>query len=167
MARKFRGSEEVKVDAKGRVSIPARFRRVFEAADPDWKPGERPQLVIVYGPKDWTHLRLYTMDAINEIDDEISRMRRGSPERTLLETIMNGYADEAEIDGDGRLVLPARLREKIGLTDTIFFLASGDHIRAWATETYRKEEESMLRQVPDFDLSGDPLALLSRDEARV
>ena len=47
MARRFRGSEEVKVDAKGRVSIPARFRRVFEASDPDFEPGKRAQMVVI------------------------------------------------------------------------------------------------------------------------
>ena len=52
LARRFRGSEEVKVDAKGRVSIPAKFRRVFESCDPDWETGRRPQLVIVYGRED-------------------------------------------------------------------------------------------------------------------
>ena len=64
LARRFRGSEEVKVDAKGRVSIPAKFRRVFESADPDFDSARnRAQLVVVYGFADWTHLRLYTMQA--------------------------------------------------------------------------------------------------------
>ena len=98
VARRFRGSEEVKVDAKGRVSIPAKFRRVFESADPDFPSRNRAQLVVVYGFADWTHLRLYTMEAIEEIDEGISRMPRGSAERSYLETLMNGLSDEAEID---------------------------------------------------------------------
>ena len=106
MARRFRGSEEVKVDAKGRVSIPAKFRRVFESCDPDWDTGKRAQLVIVYGTRDWNYLQLFTMTAMEEIEDGISRMPRGSAARNLLENIYQGHADEAEIDGDGRLVLP-------------------------------------------------------------
>ena len=105
LARRFRGSEEVKVDAKGRVSIPAKFRRVFEASDPDYAQGKRAQLVVVYGFADWTHLRLYTIEAIDEIDQGISRMPRGSSERSYLETLMNGLSEEAEIDADGRLVI--------------------------------------------------------------
>ncbi|MGB5868767.1 MAG: hypothetical protein WBH04_01090, partial [Albidovulum sp.] len=55
VARRFRGSDTYKVDAKGRVSIPAPFRRVIESSDPDWKEGLRPNIVIVYGGKhqDW------------------------------------------------------------------------------------------------------------------
>lgn len=163
MARKFRGSEDLKVDAKGRVSIPARFRRVFEAADAEFGPGKRAQLVIVYGPEEWRHLRLYTMEAIAEVDEEISRMPRGSDEREVLEKIMNGYADGAEIDNDGRLVLPLKLREKLGLTDAAFLIASGDYMKLWEPGHYREQERESIARVPGFDLSrDDPMKLASR-----
>jgi len=45
----FRGESVHKVDSKGRVSIPALFRRVLEAADPDWTDGLQPNVVVVYG----------------------------------------------------------------------------------------------------------------------
>ena len=47
--RRFRGEGLKKVDSKGRVSIPARFRRVIESCDPGWTDGLQPELVIVYG----------------------------------------------------------------------------------------------------------------------
>ena len=68
MARRFRGSETFKVDAKGRVSIPASFRRVIEACDPNWTAGSRPNIVIVYGGADRSFLEVYTMEAIEEIE---------------------------------------------------------------------------------------------------
>lgn len=165
MARTFRGSEEVKVDAKGRVSIPAKFRRVFEQCDPDWQPGSRPQLVIVYGSRKQNHLRLFTMEAIEEIDRGIARMRRGSPERTVLETMMNGQSEEAEIDNDGRLLLPLKLREKIGLDDRAFFMASGDYLKVWKPEIYDEEEEQLEALIPDFEPGADPLSLLDPQPA--
>ena len=90
MARRFRGSETFKVDAKGRVSIPAPFRRVIEESDPDWRDGLRPNIVIVYGDdrQDW--LEVYTMRATHEIDEQIEDMQRGSVERLLLEERMYG-----------------------------------------------------------------------------
>ncbi|MBV0890703.1 division/cell wall cluster transcriptional repressor MraZ [Paracoccus sp. Z118] len=165
MARRFRGSEEVKVDAKGRLSIPAKFRRVFESCDPDWETGKRPQMVIVYGFDDWTHLRLFTIEAIDEIDESISRMPRGSAERTYLETLMNGLSEEAEIDGDGRLVLPHRLREKIGLDDRAFFMASGDYLKVSTPETHEAELQSIAAMVPELAPGADPLSLLPAPEA--
>lgn len=162
MARsRFRGSEEVKVDAKGRVSIPAKFRRVFEACDDEWSAGKRPQLVIVHGTRDWNYLRLYTMQAMQEIDDQISALPRGSAERNLLENIYSGLADEAEIDGDGRLVLPQKLREKIGLTDSAFFISAGDSLKVWSPAAYAADESALEDRVPNFEPGADPLSLLA------
>lgn len=161
MARRFRGSEEVKVDAKGRVSIPAKFRRVFESCDPDWDTGKRAQLVIVYGTRDWNYLQLFTMTAMEEIEDGISRMPRGSAARNLLENIYQGHADEAEIDADGRLVLPQKLREKIGLTDSAFFISAGDSLKVWNPAAYADEERRLEELVPEFEPGADPLSLLT------
>lgn len=162
MARRFRGSEEVKVDAKGRVSIPAKFRRVFEASDPEWETGKRPQLVIVYGTESWKHLQLFTLEAIEEVDDQISRLQRGSAARNLLENIYHGHAEEADIDGDGRLVLPQKLREKIGLSDSAFFIAAGDYLKVWSPENYKEEERQLEERVPEFEPGADPLSLLAQ-----
>ena len=43
--RRFRGEGLNKVDSKGRVSIPALFRRVIESCDPGWTDGLQPELV--------------------------------------------------------------------------------------------------------------------------
>lgn len=150
----------MRIDAKGRMSIPAKFRRVFEACDPAFPDRGRPQLVIVYGRADWQHLELYTMEAIDEIDASIDRMQRGSPERRLLESIMHGASEEAEIDSDGRLVLPQKLREKIGLDDRAHFVASGDYLKVWRPETYADEGQDIEDFVATLEPGFDPRALL-------
>src|SRR5690606_6673285 len=98
VARRFRGSDTFKVDAKGRVSIPAPFRRVIEASDPDWREGLRANIVIVYGNDRQNWLEVYTMRAIEEIDEQIEDMQRGSPERLMLEERMYGQSVETQID---------------------------------------------------------------------
>lgn len=165
MARRFRGSEEVKVDAKGRVSIPAKFRRVFESADPEWETGKRPQLVIVFGTRDWNYLQLFTIDAIDEIDDRIAELDRGSPRRNYLEHIYHGHSEETEIDGDGRLVLPQKLRDKIGLTDSAVFISGGDNLKVWSPANYEEEERALEARVPELEPGADPLSLLSQTSA--
>ena len=165
MARRFRGESQHKVDTKGRVSIPALFRRVLEAGDPDWTEGLRPQLVIVYGDHRRKYLECYTIEAIDEVDAKISKMPRGSIERRMLERMIHGQSFPTEVDGDGRLVLPQKLREKIGLQDEAFFIASGDTFQIWKPETYETEEasktEKWLDELPD---DFDPLTLLDRAE---
>ena len=165
MARRFRGESQHKVDSKGRVSIPALFRRVLEAGDPDWTEGLRPQLVIVYGDHRRKYLECYTIEAIDKVDARIDALPRGSQKRRMLERMMHGQSFPTEVDGDGRLVLPQKLREKIGLDDEAFFIASGDTFQIWKPETYESEElaktEEVLDALPD---DFDPLTWLDEAE---
>lgn len=161
MARRFRGSETYKVDAKGRVSIPAAFRRVIEVSDPDWHEGLRPNIVIVYGNERQSWLEVYTMRAIEEIDGQIESMQRGSPERLLLEERMYGQSFEAQVDEDGRLVLPQKYREKIGLAGEAFFISAGDYFNIWKPETYHEQTGARSRRLADsYPDDFDPRSLL-------
>ncbi|WP_090523950.1 division/cell wall cluster transcriptional repressor MraZ [Paracoccus isoporae] len=166
MARKFRGSEEVKVDGKGRMSIPARFRRIFEAGDPDWKPSDRTRLIVVYGPESWKKLEFYTVEAADRIDREIDALPRGSQQRLWLETLMNGTATEAEIDTDGRLVLPQKLRDKVGLESEAFFTSKGDFIEVWNPGNYSEASGTLQEFMAQFPADFDPRSFLSAGPAQ-
>ena len=109
------------MDTKGRVSIPASFRRVLEASDPNWQPGGNPELVIVYGDHRRKYLECYTMQAIDEVDAKIDALPRGSMERKMLQRMFHGQSFPTNVDETGRLVLPAKLRNKIDLENEAFF----------------------------------------------
>ncbi|NOD61884.1 MULTISPECIES: division/cell wall cluster transcriptional repressor MraZ [unclassified Ruegeria] len=156
MARRFRGESHHKVDTKGRVSIPASFRRVLEASDPNWQPGDNPELVIVYGDHRRKYLECYTMQAIDEVDAKIDALPRGSMERKMLQRMFHGQSFPTNVDETGRLVLPAKLRNKIDLENEAFFIAAGDTFQIWKPETYEVEElakaEEWMDDLPDdFD----------------
>ncbi|MCC6001536.1 MAG: division/cell wall cluster transcriptional repressor MraZ [Pararhodobacter sp.] len=156
MVRRFRGESHQKVDTKGRVSIPALFRRVIEAGDPDWSEGKRANLVIVYGTGTQNRFDCFTIEAIDLIDRRIDRMKKGSPERKVLERIYHGHSLPTQLDEDGRILLPQKLREKLALKDSAFFIAAGDHFEIWKPETYEADElakadEWLSAQDPDFD----------------
>ncbi len=156
LARRFRGESHHKVDAKGRVSIPASFRRVLEAGDPNWQSGGNPELVIVYGDHRRKFLECYTMEAIDEVDAKIDALPRGSMERKMLQRMFHGQSFPTSVDETGRLVLPAKLRQKIELNDEAFFIAAGDTFQIWNPATYDAEElaaaEEWLDELPDdFD----------------
>ncbi|WP_299874462.1 division/cell wall cluster transcriptional repressor MraZ [uncultured Sulfitobacter sp.] len=163
MSRRFRGESHHKVDNKGRVSIPASFRRVLEAGDPNWKSGETPELVIVYGDHRRAYLECYTMNAIDEVDDKIDALPRGSMERKMLQRLFHGQSFPTSVDETGRLVLPAKLRQKIDLEGEAFFIAAGDTFQIWKPQTYdtveRAKEEEWLDDLPD---DFDPLVYLDR-----
>ena len=166
VVRRFRGESHHKVDGKGRVSIPASFRRVLEAGDPAWTEGLNPELVIVYGDHRRAYLECYTMDAIAEVDAKIDALPRGSMERKMLQRLFHGQSFPTAVDETGRLVLPAKLRQKIDLQDEAFFIAAGDTFQIWKPETYEQEElaktDAWLDDLPD---DFDPLILLDGGKA--
>ena len=161
MARRFRGESHHKVDGKGRVSIPALFRRVIELGDPNYIEGLTPELVIVYGDHRRNYLECYTIQAINELDLKIDALPRGSMERRMLQRLFHGQSFPTMVDDTGRLVLPLKLRKKINLETEAFFIAAGDTFQIWKTETYEAEElsktEAWLNQLPE---NFDPLVYL-------
>ena len=161
MARVFRGRGRHKVDGKGRVSVPAPFRRVLEAGDPDWTDGLQPNLVVHYGTARKNFLECYTMEAAAEVDARIAAMQRGSKDRRMMEAYFNGQSHPATIDENGRLLLPQWIRDMIGLEDEAFFVAAHDTFHIWKPETYEQEvapqTEAMLDELPE-DI--DPLTLL-------
>lgn len=161
MGRRFRGESQHKVDTKGRVSIPASFRRVLESSDPNWQPGGNPELVIVYGDARRPYLECYTMEAIEEVDAKIAALPRGSMARKVLERMFNGQSLPTTVDETGRLVLPAKLRKKIGLDGEAFFIAAGDTFQIWDPDTFEEveaaEAEKLMEELPE---GMDPLELL-------
>ena len=161
--RRFRGEGLYKVDAKGRVSIPSHFRRVLEACDPNWTEGLNPELVIVYGDHRRKFLECYTMEAIDKIDRQIDALPRGSIQRQMLETLFNGQSHLTSVDDTGRLVLPAKLRQKIGLKGEAYFVAAGDSFKIWKPETYENEEKARLESWLDgLGEDVDPLTFLDQ-----
>ncbi len=161
MVRRFRGESQHKVDSKGRVSIPASFRRVLEASDPNWTDGLSPELVIVYGDHRRNYLECYTMEAIAEVDAKIDALPRGSMERRMLQRLFHGQSYPTNVDETGRLVLPAKLRQKIELEAEAFFIAAGDTFQIWKPETYESEELARTEQwLEDLPEDVDPLSFL-------
>lgn len=150
MSRRFRGEYTFKVDSKGRVSIPALFRRVLEEGDPAYTEGLRPQLVIVYGAPDQPYLEAYTIEEIEKLEAKIDRLPSSPLKRKLVRDITT-RSHHTEVDPDGRLVLPARHRDKIGLDKEALFVGTSGTFQIWNPDTY----EAQLAEEEDEDLGFD------------
>ena len=165
MGRIFRGESLNKVDGKGRVSIPALYRRVIEASDPNWTEGLNPELIIVYGDHRRHYLECYTVEAMQEVDAKIAALPRGSHARKHLQRLFHGQSFPTSIDETGRLVLPAKLRRKIDLEGEAFFIAAGDTFQIWKPETFEAEEVAKTEEwLDEFPEDFDPLILLDNPE---
>jgi len=159
VAQRFRGKSTHKVDAKGRVSIPAAFRRVLEAGDPDWTTGLFPTLILVYGGKGRKFIEGYTVEAMDDVDARIETMQLGSIDRRRAEHTFLTESFQVQVDLTGRLVLPQNIRDKFGITDEAVFAAAGTTFQIWQPEAHQEHSEKMDEWY-DEEENVDPLVLL-------
>ncbi len=168
MSEAFRGEFTQKVDGKARVSIPAAFRRVLESGDPD---SPRKRIVMVYGDERRKFAECYTMAEATRLEARIRALPLGSQKRRILERNMITLSATLEIDDDGRIVLPAKVRDKIGIgADDLakgaeaVFAGALDTFQIWKAATYdadilRAAEDDLADLPEDMDI----LSLLSDD----
>lgn len=165
MSGDFRGEYYQKVDAKARVSIPAVFRRALEAEDPPTPDYPRPRLYMVYGGKSRTFVECYSKEGMDRVTAQILAMDMDSEDRWKAERDMIQRSVVVEVEPDGRVVLPPKVREKMGLTaDDLTkgaeaaFAGQGDRF-----ELYRRDIFDALAAAEDDDDDGiDPRARIGR-----
>lgn len=166
MSGDFRGEYYQKVDAKSRVSIPAVFRRALEAEDPATPEYPRPRVYMVYGGKRRQFVECYSRQGMDAVTAQILSMDMDSPDRIKAERDMIQRSVVVEVEPDGRVVLPPKVREKMGLTaDDIAkgaeaaFAGQGDRF-----EMYRRETFDALAASEDDDEDDDldPRARIGR-----
>ena len=125
----FSGSFDHSLDGKGRVIIPASFR---EALGEDFTLTINPNktAVAIY-PKAMWEQQLEQLSRINPMDKVGIRY-----ERYLMSVSFSGNS----MDAQGRVLIPMKLRNKIGLTRDIVFVGLNSYIEVWDAEVYAKME---------------------------
>lgn len=159
MARRFRGESTCKVDAKGRFFLPPSFRRAVEASDPNFQPGQRPELVIVYGDERRDFLEGYTIEAMDALDAKISRLRNSDLKEELLQ-LYSSNVSPTEVDNEGRVLLSPKAREKLGSETEIALIAWGETFRIWPNEAYEARMQRRRTERSALQAGTDPLEAL-------
>jgi MraZ protein len=137
----FAGTFYYTLETKGRVSVPALFRKQL---------GKKPVLtrgldgsLFLYEQEAW-------MKLITELQDTtvLKKAHRDTVRLFLNEAI------ELEIDAQGRIHLPAHLCDKVGLKKTVVFAGSLDHVELWDSVRYasymdalEKNAESVVEEI--------------------
>ncbi len=168
MPRGFSGQFPQKVDEKGRTSVPAPFRRVLEAGDPDWKEGLSVKIHVNYGSHLKNNLRVYSGAGMQAIEDLVYSLPSASRDRINLSRLYLGQTDDVTMDKDGRIVLPQRLREKLGIEKdaTLTLMGLGDYFEVWQSDEFDATVEASQRRFLDELPEGeDPLALVAQYHA--
>ena len=111
----FRGNHPSRVDEKGRLKLPAEFKRRVDE---------------VYGPMffitstDGKRAQIYPLKEWEEIEALLKKMSPMDPVRRKYQDVTNFYGQMAEMDAQGRLLIPQKLRELAKVTGDVEVLGS-------------------------------------------
>jgi MraZ protein len=132
----FRGNNEINMDAKGRMAIPARYRDALAA-------GCDGQLVATIDIEDRC-LFLYPLPAWREIEAQIAKLPTFNPDTRRLQRLLIGHARELEIDSNGRVLIPPELRTYAGLDKEVVLVGQGHRFELWSTASWAAAREQWL-----------------------
>jgi MraZ protein len=138
----FLGSYTYTLDGKGRVSLPAPFRR--DAED------QRFVLLQVYSPS----LALYPESAWREVEDRLRNLLRNDPEARSWVMRVLASAVEVSPDSQGRILIPSRLQEAAGLEGQVLMVGMIDKVDLWNPSDFEtavgEEKEEFERYAPQI-----------------
>ncbi|MCI0598043.1 MAG: division/cell wall cluster transcriptional repressor MraZ [Beijerinckiaceae bacterium] len=139
---RFRSFCTNRLDAKGRVSIPANFRAVLAR---DGYEG-----LYAYPSIDVEALDCGGHALVREIDELLESFSPYSDERNLFSTALLGTSENLKIDSEGRVILTDTLKAFAGITSEVTFVGKGNKFQIWEPSRFRAHLEEARVRVRDL-----------------
>ncbi|NQZ52898.1 MAG: division/cell wall cluster transcriptional repressor MraZ [Piscirickettsiaceae bacterium] len=137
----FRGVATFNLDVKGRMAIPAKFRKHLDVSCEG-------RLVVTIDHAEHC-LQLYPLPEWEEVEQKLAKLPSLNPQVRKLKRMLLGYATECEMDNNGRILLPAKLREFAGMTKSTVMIGQGNKFELWDEQTWNALMEECLEE--NFD----------------
>ena len=118
----FRGNSPARIDEKGRFKIPNVFRTLLES-----KYGREVFLTSLSGE----YVRVYPMPVWLEKEEKLGQMPASHPSRLRFLDRVNFYGQQVELDAQGRVLIPARLRETALMSGDVDVLGQYNYLDVW------------------------------------
>jgi MraZ protein len=143
----FRGTFEHALDAKHRLTIPAKFRGALSggvvlAPSPEVETGAA-RTVAVWIPEEYD---AYTSATLAELNP-------ASPKARELKRFYFNSSFDTELDAAHRVMIPPQLMTYAGLDKEVTVTGSGECLEVWDRQSYRQNFEDVLTRIPDIAAS--------------
>ena len=148
----FQGINDLNLDAKGRMSLPARYRESIQEScsgnlvvtvDVD-------RCLLIYPMPEW-HVIQQKLMQLPSMDRQVRRLQR----------LIVGHATECDVDGSHRVLLPPPLRKFANLTKHAVLIGQGNKFELWDQETWEKMRERWIKDENKLSDISDALGNLS------
>ena len=144
----FRGNHPTRVDEKGRLKIPAEFKRVI-----DEKYGQQFYITSLDGRV----AQVYPFEEWERIEQKLAGLSSFNPTKKKFLDRTNYYGQQVEMDGQGRLLLPQLLRESGQIKGEVAVLGNLTFLVVRNLELFKKEIEEKF--TPEDEKTLDELGI--------
>tara|TARA_B110000483_G_scaffold59301_1_gene73967 strand:+ start:21 stop:482 length:462 start_codon:yes stop_codon:yes gene_type:complete len=134
----FRGINTINLDAKGRMAMPARYReQLIESCSG--------HLVVTI---DTNHrcLLLYPLSEWEQIERQIESLSSFDPMSQRVKHLLIGHANDLELDGSGRILLPQELRQYAQLEKHVCLIGQGKKLEIWSQDNWSQQRDQWLTE---------------------
>jgi len=123
----LRGNSPAKIDDRGRLKIPNSFRSFIED-----EHGRELFVTSVHGDS----VQIYPMPVWIDIERRLAQIPSTHPSRLKFLDRVNFFGQLSDIDAQGRVVIPARLRESATMVGEVDVFGQMNHLDVWNHERF-------------------------------
>ncbi len=123
----FKGLYQYSLDSKGRVNIPAKFRKAMA-------PESQETFVITRGLEGC--LFVYPLDEWNRIEKKLRNLSMTQKSNRLFVRMLTSHAAEASYDRQGRIAIPPYLAELARIEKDVLIIGALERIEIWSPKVY-------------------------------
>jgi len=128
----FRGNHPTRVDEKGRLQVPAEFKRVLD---------EKYSQQFYITSFDGKVAQVYPFEEWERIEQKLAGLSTFNPTKKKFLDRTNYWGQQVEMDGQGRLLIPQLLRESAQLKGEVAVTGQLTYLVVRNLEQYRREIE--------------------------
>jgi MraZ protein len=132
----FRGRFEIKIDPKGRLSLPPAYRQSL--------PLQSPQLIVTNSRfRGKSCLHVYTLQEWEKLERKIAKLSSLKAEVQAFSRFYLSGGQLVDVDAQNRILIPASLRKFAGLDGGAVLVGLGDKFEIWSSDGWSSIFESL------------------------
>jgi MraZ protein len=136
----FRGTFDHTLDAKNRLTMPARYRSALAEGVVLAMPVDQQPCVGVWRPQQYEDFSRRALAGVPPLSGKLAE----------LERFFYGSSQDAELDSAGRIMLPGFLAEHAGLRKDVVVVGAGDRLELWDRDRWNEHRPALLSGVAEI-----------------
>jgi MraZ protein len=137
----FHGTFEHSLDAKNRLTVPAKLRAAF--SDGAFLVREADRCISMYPSATYSALTDAALSALNPLSAQAKQLKR----------YFHSNALAVELDAAGRVMVPGRLLQHAGIGRDVVVTGAGDCLELWDRSTWEAYDQDLMARAPDLTAS--------------